>query len=47
MYGFEEATVFHFTGGEYTGLFVSMDRTAGMDLDAIISTCKAAGEAPA
>jgi len=47
MYGFEEATMFHFTGGEYTGLFVSMDRTAGMDLDAIISTCKAAVEAPA
>lgn len=47
MYGFEEATMFHFTGGEYSGLFVSIDRIRGMDLDAIISTCKGAIEAPA
>lgn len=47
MYGFEEATMFHFTGGDYSGLFVSIDRTRGLDLDAFISACKGAIEAPA
>ncbi|WP_248897868.1 hypothetical protein [Haloplanus halobius] len=40
VHRFEELTAFHFTAGEFTGLFVSVDSDAPIPLNSFASTCK-------
>jgi len=42
IYRFEAVTAFHFVGGEYTGLFVSLDPDADVELASFAETCKQA-----
>lgn len=41
VYTFEEAVMFHFPVADRSGLFVSIDRDADLDLDSIVSLAKA------
>jgi hypothetical protein len=40
MHRFEEVTAFHFAADEYTGLFVSVDSEAEVELAAFSETCE-------
>jgi len=44
IYGFDDASMFHFIEEGYAGLFVSIDADVELNLDTIISTCKDAIE---
>lgn len=44
MYGFEKALMFHFPTSAFTGLFVTVDRENGLDIDRLIEVGSAAIE---
>lgn len=41
IYGFEDAMMFHFVTNDFTGVFLTYDRGATVDVEEFITVCKA------